>query len=109
MSTHRLIDITHLGGRLTLTTEEFAHRWGLHPESLKRAMRNGSSPVRPIIPGAGRWVFLRRRSGTCRARHVDELTRWGPQSRSRPMMSAASRSCSGSQWAYTSRVTAVLV
>ncbi len=57
MSTHRLIDITQLGGRLTLTTEELAHRWGLHPESLKRAVRNGSSPVRPIIPGAGRWVF----------------------------------------------------
>ncbi len=57
MSTHRLIDITHLAGRLTLTTEELAQRWGLHPESLKRAVRNGSSPVRPIIPGAGRWVF----------------------------------------------------
>lgn len=57
MTTHQLIDITHLGARLTLTTEELAQRWGLHPESLKRAVRNGSSPVRPIIPGAGRWIF----------------------------------------------------
>ena len=57
MFTHQLIDITRAGSRLTLTTEELAHRWGLHPESLKRAVRNGSSPVRPIIPGAGRWVF----------------------------------------------------
>ena len=58
MSTHQLIDITHLGGRLTLTTEKLPQRWGLHPESLKRAVRNGSSPVRPIIPGlARRWVF----------------------------------------------------
>ncbi len=40
-----------------LTTEELAQRWGIHPESLKRAVRNGTSPVRPIIPGAGRWVF----------------------------------------------------
>jgi hypothetical protein len=45
------------GERLTLSTEELALRWGLHPESLKRAVRNGTSPVRPIIPGAGRWVF----------------------------------------------------
>ena len=57
MPTHKLIDITNRGTRLTLTTEELAQRWGLHPESLKRAVRNGSSPVRPIIPGAGRWVF----------------------------------------------------
>ncbi len=57
MPTHKLIDITNRGARLTLTTEELAQRWGLHPESLKRAVRNGSSPVRPIIPGAGRWVF----------------------------------------------------
>jgi len=57
MSTHKLVDITNRGARLTLTTEELAHRWGIHPESLKRAVRNGSSPVRPIIPGAGRWVF----------------------------------------------------
>jgi hypothetical protein len=57
MTTHKLVNITHLGARLTLTTEELAQRWGLHPESLKRAVRNGSSPVRPIIPGAGRWVF----------------------------------------------------
>ena len=54
---HKLVDITNRGARLTLTTEELAHRWGIHPESLKRAVRNGSSPVRPIIPGAGRWVF----------------------------------------------------
>jgi hypothetical protein len=45
------------GERLTLSTEELALRWALHPESLKRAVRNGTSPVRPIIPGAGRWVF----------------------------------------------------
>jgi hypothetical protein len=44
---------------VTLTTEELAARWGIHPESLKRAVRNASSPVRPIIPGAGRWVFSR--------------------------------------------------
>ena len=43
--------------RLTLSTEELALRWGLHPESIKRAVRNGNSPVRPIIPAAGRWVF----------------------------------------------------
>ena len=57
MSTHQLIDITHRGARLTLTTEELAQRWGIHPESLKRAVRNGTSPVRPIIPHAGRWIF----------------------------------------------------
>ena len=57
MSTHKLIDITNRGARLTLTTEELAQRWGIHPESLKRAVRNGTSPVRPIIPVAGRWVF----------------------------------------------------
>lgn len=57
MNTHELVDITNRGARLTLTTEELARRWGIHPESLKRAVRNGSSPVRPIIPGAGRWVF----------------------------------------------------
>ena len=57
MSTHRLIDITNRGARLTLTTDELARRWGIHPESLKRAVRNGNSRVRPIIPGAGRWVF----------------------------------------------------
>ena len=48
---------TGYGERLTLSTEELALRWGIHPESLKRAVRNGTSPVRPIIPGAGRWVF----------------------------------------------------
>ena len=70
MSTHQLIDITHLGGRLTLTTEELAQSWGLHPESLKRAVRNGSSPVRPIIPGrddgcspSRRWSAPSRRRG----------------------------------------------
>ena len=42
---------------MTLTTEELAQRWGIHPESLKRAVRNGTSPVRTIIPSAGRWVF----------------------------------------------------
>ena len=52
-----VVDITSRARRLTLTTEELAERWGLHPESLKRAVRNGSSPVRPIIPGSGRWVF----------------------------------------------------
>jgi len=57
MSTYRLVDITDRGPRVTLTTEELAQRWGIHPESLKRAVRNGTSPVRPIIPGAGRWVF----------------------------------------------------
>jgi hypothetical protein len=57
MAHHKLVEITHRGARLTLTTEELAHRWGIHPDSLKRAVRNGSSPVRPIIPGAGRWVF----------------------------------------------------
>jgi hypothetical protein len=51
------VDATKHGERLTLSTEELALRWGLHPESLKRAVRNGTSPVRPIIPGAGRWVF----------------------------------------------------
>ena len=53
----RLVDVSRRGGCLTLTTEELAQRWGIHPESLKRAVRNGSSPVRPIIPGAGRWIF----------------------------------------------------
>ena len=57
MATHQLVDITNRGARLTLTTEELAQRWGIHPESLKRAVRNGASPVRPIIPSAGRWVF----------------------------------------------------
>ena len=57
MARRQLIDITNRGARLTLTTDELAQRWGIHPESLKRAVRNGSSPVRPIIPGAGRWVF----------------------------------------------------
>jgi hypothetical protein len=59
MSTHQLVDITNRGACVTLTTEELAARWGIHPESLKRAVRNGGSPVRPIIPGAGRWVFSR--------------------------------------------------
>jgi hypothetical protein len=52
-----LVDITDRAARLTLTTEQLAARWGIHPESLKRAVRNGTCPVRPIIPGSGRWVF----------------------------------------------------
>lgn len=52
-----VVDLTARARRLTLTTEELAERWGIHPESLKRSVRNGSSPVRPIIPGSGRWVF----------------------------------------------------
>jgi hypothetical protein len=59
MADHQLVDLTARAARLTLTTEELAERWGIHPESLKRAVRNGSSPVRPIIPGSGRWVFSR--------------------------------------------------
>ena len=51
------VSIPSPSGRLTLTTEELAARWGLHPESIKRAVRNGNSTIRPIIPGAGRWVF----------------------------------------------------
>lgn len=43
---------------LTLTTDQLAQRWGLHPESIKRAVRTGTAPVMPIMgPGAGRWVF----------------------------------------------------
>jgi hypothetical protein len=57
MHTHRLINTSPSAERLTLSTEELAGRWGIHPESLKRAVRSCSSPVRPIIPGAGRWVF----------------------------------------------------
>ena len=58
MATSRhLIDLGAQVTKHTLTTEELAKRWGIHPESLKRAVRNGSSPVRPIIPGSGRWVF----------------------------------------------------
>ena len=57
MPTYRLINTSPSAERLTLSTEELARRWGIHPESLKRAVRSGSSPVRPIIPGAGRWVF----------------------------------------------------
>jgi hypothetical protein len=57
MARNQLVDITNRGARLTLTTEELARRWGIHPESLKRAVRNETSPVRPIIPSAGRWVF----------------------------------------------------
>jgi hypothetical protein len=52
-----VVELTARARRFTLTTEELAERWGIHPESLKRAVRNGSSPVRPIIPGSGRWVF----------------------------------------------------
>ena len=53
----RPLEVASATDRLTLTTEELAARWGIHPESVKRAVRNGSSPVLPIIPGAGRWVF----------------------------------------------------
>jgi hypothetical protein len=52
-----VVELTARARRFTLTTEELAEQWGIHPESLKRAVRNGSSPVRPIIPGSGRWVF----------------------------------------------------
>jgi hypothetical protein len=57
MVTSHLVDLSAQGVKHTLTTEELARRWGIHPESLKRAVRRGSSPVRPIIPGSGRWVF----------------------------------------------------
>jgi hypothetical protein len=43
---------------LTLTTEQLAQRWGCHPETIKRAVRNGTCPVRPIIPH-GKWAFSR--------------------------------------------------
>jgi hypothetical protein len=56
-SSHHLVDLSARAAKHTLTTEELARRWGIHPESLKRAVRNGSSPVRPIIPGSGRWLF----------------------------------------------------
>ena len=52
-----ILDITNRAASWTLTTEQLAARWGIHPESLKRAVRNGTCPVRPIIPGSGRWVF----------------------------------------------------
>ncbi len=56
-SSEDVVDLTARARRLTLSTEELAERWGIHPESLKRAVRKGTSPVRPIIPGSGRWVF----------------------------------------------------
>ena len=43
---------------LTLTTEQLAQRWGCHPETVKRAVRNGTSPVNPILPH-GKWFFSR--------------------------------------------------
>ena len=43
---------------LTLTTEQLAQRWGCHPETIKRAVRNGTSPVKPILPH-GKWFFSR--------------------------------------------------
>jgi hypothetical protein len=43
---------------LTLTTEQLAQRWGCHPETIKRAVRNGTCPVKPIIPH-GKWAFSR--------------------------------------------------
>ena len=56
-SSRNILDITNRAVSWTLTTEQLAARWGIHPESLKRAVRNGTCPVRPIIPGSGRWVF----------------------------------------------------
>jgi hypothetical protein len=56
-ASQHLVDLSAHFATLTLTTEQLAARWGIHPESLKRAVRNGSSPVRPIIPSSGRWVF----------------------------------------------------
>ena len=53
----KIVDLTNRAAPWTLTTEQLAARWGIHPESLKRAVRNGTCPVRPIIPGSGRWVF----------------------------------------------------
>lgn len=44
-------------GCVTLTTEQLAQRWGMHPESVKRHVRSGALPVRPIIPSAKKWVF----------------------------------------------------
>lgn len=41
---------------MTISTRELAERWGLHPESLKRAVRKGDCPVRPIMP-SGKWRF----------------------------------------------------
>jgi hypothetical protein len=43
---------------LTLTTEQLAQRWGRHPETIKRAVRNGTCPVTPILPH-GKWFFSR--------------------------------------------------
>ena len=43
---------------LTLTTEQLAQRWGCHPETIKRAVRNGTSPVKPILPHS-KWFFSR--------------------------------------------------
>ena len=43
---------------LTLTTEQLAQRWGRHPETIKRAVRNGTCPVMPILPH-GKWFFSR--------------------------------------------------
>ena len=52
-----VLDLTARARRLTLTAEDLAARWRIHPESLKRAVRSGTPPVRPMIPGSGRWVF----------------------------------------------------
>lgn len=43
---------------LTLTTEQLAQRWGCHPETIKRAVRNETCPVKPILP-YGKWFFSR--------------------------------------------------
>jgi hypothetical protein len=33
-TSHRLVDLTARVAKHTLTTEELARRWGIHPESL---------------------------------------------------------------------------
>ncbi len=43
---------------LTLSTDQLAQRWGCHPETIKRAVRNGTCPVKPILPD-GKWFFSR--------------------------------------------------
>ena len=43
---------------LTLDVHQLAARWGVHVETVRRAVRQGSSPVMPIMgAGPGRWVF----------------------------------------------------
>ena len=43
---------------LMLETEQLAQRWGCHPETIKRAVRNGTCPLKPILPH-GKWFFSR--------------------------------------------------